>query len=122
MHVEADLAGEAIHVKEVDVDAYLVFDGVAANVPHDDVASGHLFVVDEKQGGRCPVEIHGDLAAGPGGPGQFDGVVEITDVLMAALRRVNDGGGPFVGGPGEELADQLCAAPPDGDELDVTSS
>ena len=66
VNVEADLAGEAIEMEEIDVDAEAVFDGVSGDVAGDDFFAGNVFVVGKEQGRRFAMEIRGDLPAGAG--------------------------------------------------------
>ena len=64
--VQTHFAGEAIEVEEIDVDAEVVFDGVAGDVAGNDFFAGDVFVVGEEQRGGFAMEIRGDLPAGAG--------------------------------------------------------
>ena len=51
--VQADLAGEAIEVEEVDVRSQAVLDAVASGIMGDELAGAHLEVIGQEQIGRA---------------------------------------------------------------------
>ena len=107
-------------MEEVDADAEVVFDAVAAGVSHDEIAGGDIVVVGYEEREAFATQA-GDshLAEGALVAWQANAVVEIANVLVAAFGDVEVGGAPIAGRALFQIAQQRGAASADGDERDA---
>src|SRR5262249_31012354 len=115
IHVEADLTGQAVQVKEVDADPQGVLDAVPPRVAGDHVAAADLEVVGQAQRRLLPAQAaHRQLTERARVAAHADGFLHVADVLVATLGDVHDGPAPGRGRQGPQAAEDGGPAPANG--------
>src|SRR3954470_955321 len=93
--IQSHLARQAIEMKEVDARTQAILHAVAAGIPNDQRSGRLVEVVGEEEGGPvAPQTIHGQLSDRTLVTGELDLLIDVSHVLVTALRRIDHGTTP----------------------------
>jgi hypothetical protein len=120
IHVEADFAGQAIEVEEIDADPQGIFNAISSQKACDQLAGRGLEIVGQTEGGLITAQSrHRQLPERIGIAAELDDFIEITNVLVMTLGNVVDGTPPGVGRQGIEATEDGRSPASDGDKPDL---